>query len=249
MLVDSGSSDRTREIASAHCKVRFLDHPWEGFPIQWNIGIDLAAGEWILISEADHRVSQALRREIEDVLDGLRAEEAFLIPRHNYLFGKWLRHGGCSPDYCYPRLFRRGAGRFDESKKIHEKLRVSVRVGRLTGHFDHFSTSDIDQYLSKLLAYTDAEAASFSELVGNHRSRLAAALAIVTARSLPMRQKLSYLRPFVPAWPALSFVYRYVFRLGFLDGRLGFRFALLSAVYEYVWRMKARDLIVPMIHP
>jgi glycosyltransferase involved in cell wall biosynthesis len=249
VLVDSGSTDRTREIALAHPRVRFFENPWPGFPAQWNHGIDRATGEWILISEADHRASPELRREIETIVvtggsgGGAARAAAYLIPRRNHLFGKWLRHGGCWPDYCYPRLFRRGTARFDESKRIHEKLQAPPPWGRLKGHFDHLSSRDLEQYMGKMTGYTDAEAATFVELVGAHGSRARAAAAICFGRDLPVRQRLSYLRPLLPCWPLASFFYRYILRLGFLDGRAGYRFAALSSFYEYLWRIKARELM------
>lgn len=243
VLVDGGSTDGTRTIAERHPKVRFLTREWTGFPAQWNHAIDHATGDWVLVSEADQRVSDSLRADVAEVLTGRRNGDAFLIPRRNYIFGRWLRHGGCWPDYCYPRLFRRGIGRFDEAKPIHEKLIATGTIGRLAGHFDHYSIHTMDQYLAKMTHYTTVEARAFVDLIRAHGSRLGAARAIFRNRALSFRHRLSYLRSLVPGWPVLSFFWRYVMRLGFLDGRAGFRFCMLSSFYEFVWRAKAAELM------
>ena len=90
--------------------------------------------------------------------------------------------------------------------------------------------------------YTSIEARQYLDLSRRYGSRAAAARAIGFNRSLPARQRLSYLRPLIPFWPVLSFVRRYVLQLGFLDGRAGFLFCFLSSVYELTWREKVREL-------
>lgn len=242
VLIDSGSTDRTRSIAERDPKVRFHERAWNGFPQQWNRGLDLASGDWILISEADHRVGPQLRAAIEKVLDRTVAEAAFLIPRRNIIFGRWLRHGGCWPDYGYPRLVRRGAGRFDETKPIHEKLHAQGPVGILDAPFEHLSIPTMDAYLAKMMRYTSVEARAYADRMTQHGSRLRAARAVVGDRAIPLRQKLSYLRPLLPGGPALMFVWRYIVRGGFLDGREGFWFCALSATYEMVWRAKLAEI-------
>ncbi|MFY9270194.1 MAG: glycosyltransferase family 2 protein, partial [Candidatus Manganitrophaceae bacterium] len=103
VLVDSQSSDRTVSIAREFTDrifVRIFVRPWPGFPAQRNFGIAQATGEWILILDADERVTPEAQREIATWLASPESQEyaAAQVPRRNYFFGKWLRFGGAYPD-------------------------------------------------------------------------------------------------------------------------------------------------------
>ena len=96
-MVDSGSTDRTREVAeSFHAK--FFVEPWKGFAAQKNSALAKATGDWILSLDADEEVEPALADEIRTVLAANPSVAGFWIPRKNFFLGRWIKHGGFYPD-------------------------------------------------------------------------------------------------------------------------------------------------------
>ncbi|MBF0254522.1 MAG: glycosyltransferase family 2 protein [Candidatus Omnitrophica bacterium] len=206
VVMDSGSSDRTPEIAARRARV--IRNPFGDFADQKNRAIEAAAGPWILSVDADERVSPQLAKQI---LDRARSEnpgaDAFGVRRVNYFFGKRMKHGMGGSDRPI-RFFRKGKLVFEG--RVHEQVTSSGPVGFLDGELTHFSTRSAKAYMQKLNLYTDLEVPSL-------RSR----------RSRVRRWE------FV-ARPGWRFVRDYFFRLGVLDGWNGFCFSFLSAYYEFV---------------
>jgi glycosyltransferase involved in cell wall biosynthesis len=209
VVVDSGSTDRTREIAeSFHAKVYV--EPWRGFAAQKNFAIGKASGDWVLSLDADEEVEPALAEEIRAVLTANPSTAGFWIPRKNFFLGRWIRHGGFYPDPKL-RLFRRGAGEF-EDRLVHEDVRLNGATAKLRGHLLHHAYPTLDSYLDHM----------------NRYSSLCAQMA--TAQG---PQGFSLVD--IAIRPRLTFLYNYVLRGGFLDGREG----LLLHLYheEYVsWK-------------
>lgn len=121
ILVDSGSSDRTLEIAhSFGAKTTY--HAFGGHGEQKNVALDLCTSDWTLLLDADEVLSPELQDEIRQLLACLNDLEpqfgAYWIPRLNLYFGRWIRHGGFYPDHKL-RLFRRGAARLSEGVGPH----------------------------------------------------------------------------------------------------------------------------------
>ena len=112
IVLDSGSTDRTREVAESF-RAKFFAEPWKGFAAQKNSALAKATGDWILSLDADEEVEPALAEEIRTVLAANPSVAGFWIPRKNFFLGRWIRHGGFYPDPKL-RLFRRGAGKFEE---------------------------------------------------------------------------------------------------------------------------------------
>src|SRR6201997_5668264 len=119
IVVDSGSTDRTVEIAKSHGAKVFVEE-WKGYAAQKNSAIDKAAGDWILSLDADEEVEPALAQVIEEASAGMefvfgcKLDPDFaglLLQRKNEFLGRWIRRGGFWPD-PKPRFFRRGRGRF-----------------------------------------------------------------------------------------------------------------------------------------
>jgi len=127
IVVDSGSTDRTVEIAKPYGAKVFVEE-WKGFAAQKNSAIDKATGDWILSLDADEEVSQGMRAFLSLALFGSRAEEfakvqgGVLFGRRNYFLGRWIQHGGYYPDIKL-RLFRPGNGRF-EDRLVHEDIQL-----------------------------------------------------------------------------------------------------------------------------
>src|SRR5690348_13458869 len=107
VLVDDGSTDRTVAIAESF-GARVLSRAFDTAARQMNFGVRAARGRWILIIDADERLTPELAEEIRQTVDGPEVHQAYYFPRRNIVFGCWLRHGGNYPDYNSARLFLRG---------------------------------------------------------------------------------------------------------------------------------------------
>jgi glycosyltransferase involved in cell wall biosynthesis len=213
VVVDSGSTDATVEIAG-RAGARLFEEPWKGFAGQKNSAIAHATGDWVLSLDADEEVSPELAREIEALLAGEPAFAAYRIPRLNHFLGRPLQHGGYWPDPKL-RLFRRGAAQF-EDRPVHETLQAQCPAGRLKGCLIHHCYPTLDEYIEHMNRYS---AVSAEMLVRAGR----------TSRSLPAFLWNALVNP------AATFLYNYIFRLGFLDGREGLLQHLNHSVYIH-WK-------------
>lgn len=221
VLVDSGSSDATLEIAQA-ARARIFSEPWKGFAAQKNSAIDHSTGDWIFSLDADEEISPELALEIQLLLEGEPPFAACRIPRLNHFLGRPLRHGGYWPDPKL-RLFRRGAARFQQ-QAVHETMRADGPVGQLKGHLIHHCYPTLDDYNEHMSRYSTIAAQALVAAGRAGRSRL----------WLFWNAVLN---------PAATFLYNYVFRLGFLDGRAGFlqhlhHSAYIRTKYEKAWNLE-----------
>jgi glycosyltransferase involved in cell wall biosynthesis len=213
VVVDSGSTDATVEIARK-AAARVFEEPWKGFASQKNSAIAHATGEWILSLDADEEVSPELAREVQALLAGEPAFNAFRIPRLNHFLGKPLWHGGYWPDPKL-RLFCSGAARFAE-RPVHETMETAGPVGTLKSPLIHHCYPTLEDYIEHMNRYSSAGARM---LVDSGRA----------PSSLPSLVWNALLNP------AATFVYNYIFRLGFLDGREGLLQHLNHSVYVH-WK-------------
>jgi glycosyltransferase involved in cell wall biosynthesis len=210
IVLDSGSTDATREIARARGARIEVAPDWPGFGPQKNRALALATGDWVLSIDADERVTPELAGAIRQAI-GAPAAEAYRIARLSNFCGRWIRHSGWWPDYVV-RLFRREAGRFTDAA-VHERVEVRGRTGTLSGHFLHYPYATLEVFIDKINRYsTEAARAAFE------RGRRTTALG-------PFGHGL---------W---TFVRHYVLRRGFLDGWQGLVLAGMAATgsfYRYV---------------
>lgn len=210
VVLDSGSTDATREIARARGARVEVAPDWPGFGPQKNRALALATGDWVLSIDADERVTPELAGAIRQAI-GAPAAEAYRIARLSNFCGRWIRHSGWWPDYVV-RLFRREAGRFTDAA-VHERVEVRGRTGTLSGHFLHYPYATLEVFIDKINRYsTEAARAAFE------RGRRTTALG-------PFGHGL---------W---TFVRHYVLRRGFLDGWQGLVLAGMAATgsfYRYV---------------
>ena len=214
VVVDAGSSDKTVAIAREFTD-RVLFRAWDGYGAQKNFALGQCHGDWILSLDADERVSDALREEIQATLGGGRPEVGFYLPRRNLFQGRWVRHGGLYPDWQL-RLFRQGRGAFVE-RAVHESVRVNGPTGRLGAALIHESYRSIGDAVARLNRYSD----------------LAAAEAALAGRGGSLVDLLIR-----PAW---RFVSMYLLRVGFLDGWRGLVLAVLHAHYVFLRAAKVRE--------
>ncbi|HEX5609713.1 MAG TPA: glycosyltransferase family 2 protein [Solirubrobacterales bacterium] len=170
VVVDSGSVDRTRELAAA-AGAKVVENPWPGFAAQRNVALDHASGEWVLEIDADERVSPQLAAEIEAFLAAPPAAVRMgAIPMRDVFLGAPLGPSTRYPRYRH-RLFRRGAFRHDESRGVHEGLWPDGPVHPFSGELTHLLASSWGE------AVRDARA--YARLEGSQRGRPGAAEAVV----------------------------------------------------------------------
>src|SRR5207302_6256972 len=153
VLVDSGSKDRTREIAHEH-GARVVEEPWRGYVAQKQYAIELCTKDWVLLLDADEEVSPELTEEIREALANPGDMNGFWLPRKNLFLGRWMRHGGFYPDPKL-RLFRNGIG-FVTGHDPHDRceLKNGEHVGRLQGALIHHTYPTLTVYLEHMNRYS-----------------------------------------------------------------------------------------------
>jgi glycosyltransferase involved in cell wall biosynthesis len=205
LVVDSHSSDATRALAAA-LGARVIERDWPGYRSQKQFAVDSARHDWVLCLDADERLTEQLRDEIQQLrAAGFPGAAGWSVPRITDYFGRFLRHGNAYPDRLV-RLFDRRCGGWS-GDEIHENTRISGRIGRLQGHLEHFSYRSLSDHLNRMQRYAD-----------------------LMAQALYARGRRCGLTPVLlnPQW---RFVRGYLLRLGFLDGWRGLVFALIEANY------------------
>ena len=161
VVLDSLSSDNTVDLAKAAGATVF-EHPFADYASQRNRALELADGDWIFFVDADERSTPELALEIRDVVAS-RPEVGWWVPRKNYIFGKWIRHTGWSPDYQL-RLLKRDRARYDPTRQVHEVVILDGMAGHLQNTLIHYNYQTLRQFLVKQRVYTDYEAGMlFSE--------------------------------------------------------------------------------------
>jgi len=218
VVVDAESTDKTVQVAREFTD-RVWIRPWPGFSLQKNFALDQATGEWILSLDADERVTGELRDEIERVIRDDGPADGYMIPRKNFFWEAWVRHGRLYPDYQL-RLFRRGRGRFVE-QAVHESVAVDGRVARLEAPLVHRSYRSLEEFVQRSDRYST-----------------------LAAEELLRRGKRVMLWELVlrPLWRFLSM---YLLHGGFLDGWRGLVLAALYSHYVFlrtakVWERQPR---------
>jgi len=235
IVVDSGSADRTVEIAKSFGAKVFVED-WKGFAAQKNSAIDKATGKWILSLDADEELDRDLTEFISYVISDSPPHpkkelltamgvglpngdtDGFWIRRRNKFLGRWIEHGGFWPDPKL-RLFRRGKGRF-EDRLVHEDVQVEgTTAGIVTGALIHDSYPTLSDYIEHMNRYSSLGAE------------------MVAAKG---KVRFSFIN--IVVRPMFTFIYNYFFRLGFLDGREGLLLHLYHAVYVSWKYAKAWEL-------
>jgi glycosyltransferase involved in cell wall biosynthesis len=216
IVVDSGSTDRTVELAG-RVTSHILPVSWRGYGAARNAGLDRSECDWILWLDADERVPPELAAEIRGILAADPAGVAgYQLARRAYFCGKWIRHCGWYPSRV-TRLFRRGRGRFSETN-VHEQLVLNGGVRVLQNDLLHFTDPDLEHYFAKFNTYTSLAAQDMRAAGRKFR------LADVILR------------------PAFQFFKMYVVRLGFLDGLHGFILCVASSAYVFTKYAKLWEL-------
>ncbi len=215
LVVDSGSTDRTVEIAQK-LNARVVDSPWYGYSKQKNLAAAQAANDWILSLDADEALSEALEAEIWQLRKKGPEYDAYTMPRMAQYLGRWILHSGWYPDRkvrLYDRNKATWVGEF-----VHESVEVTGAVGHLKSNILHYTCESLSEHVRSVDRYTTLaaqEVASRGERIG---------------------------WPRLIFEPGFAFVRTYLFELGFLDGLEGLMIANMAAMYTFLKYAKARNM-------
>jgi glycosyltransferase involved in cell wall biosynthesis len=213
LVMDSGSSDRTVELAEKH-GARVVESAWPGYANQKNRAAEQATHDWILSIDADESLSEALEGEIWQLKKNGPRFDAYTMPRLAQYLGRWIHHSGWYPDRKV-RLYDRRKARW-EGAYVHESVKVNGRVGHLQSNLLHFTTGSLSEHLKVMDRYTT----------------LAAEQLLATGEEVTWGRLI-----LEPPW---TFLQTYVLKLGFLDGVEGLAIANMAALYNFVKYAKAR---------
>ncbi len=242
VVLDSGSDDDTVNIAR-RLGARVVQRPFDNFSAHKNWALDHLdfAYDWVLIVDADERVSPALAREIAAAVARPGEVCGYYLARQNFFCGKWIRHGGWFPDYNL-RLLKLGRGRY-ESRLVHEHVLLDGPAGYLENPLAHDDYQGLERYFDRHNLYSSLEAVEAAHIIRAARKPARSLPALLWTRGPERRRFLKNLAyRYLPARTLIKFLWMYLLRLGFLDGRLGFRYCLLHAFYEYQVSLKLEEL-------
>jgi len=211
LVVDSYSTDGTPEAAKA-TGAKVLQHPYENPAAQKNWAIPQASYEWVLILDADERVTQKLQSEIQEILKNKPKYKAYRIFRLNHFMGRKVRYSGWQSDSVI-RLIHRDTCRYAQ-KWVHEEIDYQGEIKSLKNKLLHYTYTNLPSYLDKMDRYTTWGAKDRLK-----RTRKVGAFHLLGK-------------------PVGRFFRHYVLRLGFLDGKIGLVVSLLSAYSVFQRNLK-----------
>jgi glycosyltransferase involved in cell wall biosynthesis len=217
VIVDSGSTDRTPEIARSYGAKHSFNRNFQGFNPQKTLAIDACTSDWIYLLDADEVMTPELAKEIQQVLENPQYE-AYWQPRVNLFLGRWIRHGGFYPDHKL-RLFKRGTARMAGAEPHGTPEHAGPR-GTLKNDLLHYAYPKLELYLEHMNRYSSHSTREFFTK-GKTSASLAAFVWNVILN------------------PIATFLKNYIFRLGFLDGLEGFVLHFNHSVYIHWKYVKA----------
>lgn len=231
-IVDSGSTDKTLEIAREYTD-NISYHPYEVYSKQRNDALNILPikNEWILNLDADHRVSEALKKELfgifEKKIDNNTA--GFLVKRRTVFMGKWIKHGGHYPTY-HAALFRKGRG-FCEDRLYDQHFVISGTTKLLKGDIIDVITDSIGKFIERHNKWAALETAE--SLNGKPKEKKRTIKPNPLGNPIERRRFLRYAYSKQPLFirAFLYFLVRYFLRLGFLDGKEGLVFHFLQGFW------------------
>ena len=242
-VVDSGSQDRTAELARRHgaAVVPFAFRPGGPRKKNWSLDNLPFRNDWVLLLDADERITPELEAEIRTVFAAGPTAEGYYLNRMHFFLGAWLRHGGNYPSWNL-RLLRRNAGRYERlgteelasagDVEVHEHILLDGPAGYLRAPMLHEDFKDLQQFIDRHNRYSSWDA-RMRDLLATGDERLARIPARLFGAPVERKRWLKQLWLKLPCQPLLRFLYMYVLRLGFLDGRPGFLYCAFKAVQEF----------------
>lgn len=203
VVVDSHSTDKTLNILEMF-NVMLFKEKWQGYSKQKNLAISKCIGEWILSLDADEVLSPALKDEIMDVVKNSGSFIGFKIKRKFFIGKRWIKYGGYYPDYQL-RLFKSNANAQFSQREVHESLVLNGEIGHLKNPIEHYAYLNLNDYKKSLKKYAELASKEISN-------------------------KKFYSPALKSTW---AFVFRYIVRGGFLDGKLGLELAKAYSKYTF----------------
>jgi len=226
IVVDSFSTDKTKEIVQSFPKVRLLEHEYEHSAAQKNWTIPQASHPWIFLLDADERPTPELVQEIQGILKTGTKKSGFWIFRRNHFMGKRINYSGWQSDRVI-RLFKRDECSY-ENKHVHAEIISKGEISILKEKLIHYTYKDLASYLKKADRYT-----TWGAIDRFHKFEKSG-------------RKITWAYLFFR--PLGRFFRHYFLRLGFLDGTHGFVVSSLAAYNVYmravkIWRLQAGEKI------
>ena len=250
VVVDSASTDATQAIAE-ESGARVVQFGWNGkFPRKKNWALENVRWqhEWMLIVDADERITPELEREIRRAIRRTDVD-GFYLNRRFWFLGGWINHSGYFPSWNL-RLFRHRLGRYEHvemneniltgDNEVHEHVLLTGRAGYLSAPMEHYAFSDIATFVEKHNRYSTWEAVASGQLHQRSSGKTLRATPFGTA--VERKRWLKKLAMRVPFRPALRFLYHYIWQQGFRDGYRGWVLCRLLAWYERMIVLKEREL-------
>ena len=220
IIIDTGSEDDTIKIAEEY-GAKVYELPWESdFAKLKNAAASYVKSEWMLILDADEKVSNRLKEEMRAVISGSSECSGFYMPRKNYYFGRWLKYGGNYPDYQL-KLFRKGKVLY-RHPPIHPKIVIDGKIGYLKNALEHFPYEKVEDYLRKFDLYTSGDASYLKQK--NMKVNFANSVRWIVIK------------------PSIRFLKRYFIKGGFLNGMPGIFACIFDALnypvkYFKLWQL------------
>lgn len=238
VVYDSLSTDRTVQIAEGR-GARVVRRAFDNWSTHqnWAVANIEFRHPWVLYLDADERCSPDLRDEIRRVALPEAAESAFRIRRKDFFMGRWLKRAQLYPVWIV-RLFRPRNIRYE--RLVNPVARVDGPTGVIQAHIDHYPFSHgVGHWLARHNQYSDMEAIEAAKLRDSFDLD---ARALWSRDPNERRRALKEIFQRMPGRPLIKFLYCYVWRRGFLDGRAGFTYAVLQAMYEYMISCKLIEI-------
>ena len=215
IVLDSYSSDRTVQIAKTF-HARVYKRRFDNFVNQKNACIFYARYNWILVIDADEILTRELSYEILHSVNNPNKYKGFYIPRKTLYLNRWIHHSGWYPNYSI-RLFKNNHGKFT-GYNVHEKVEIEGKAGVIKYPILHFSYQNITEHVEKINYYSS----------------------LIALEKYKMGKRSSVL------WAILKsiskFFLTYIWRLGFLDGRVGLIISVLGGYYNFQKYIKLWEL-------
>ncbi len=240
VLMDSGSTDATVQIAETF-GARILTRKFDTFANQRNYAMQRGdfRNSWVLHLDADEVVTDALRLEMQNIVEKSSIEfPVYKVPSRIIFMDRWLKHAGMYPAYQV-RFGTSDDLRFVDYGHGQRETQSADKVGTLESPLDHYNFSKgVNDWFFRHLRYANAEAEQ--SFVGQPASIKFTDL--ISVNSTQRRRSLKQLASYMPFRPTLRFIYVYVFRGGFLDGRAGLHYAYMMAIYQYFIDANQREI-------
>lgn len=210
VILDSGSTDNTAEIAQRYTDKFYVNANWQGFGRQRQLAQSYVTADYVLWLDADERITPELKHSIEQAISTPNPQAVYQFARLSWVFGRYIRHCGWYPDRVI-RLYPTQLTRYDDAL-VHEKVQLTkeMQLITLTGDAIHYTYNDVHHYLVKSAGYAKA----WAEQRAQRGKRASLSQGITHALG--------------------CFLKMYVLKAGFLDGKQGFLLSLLSAHSTFV---------------